>query len=172
MPSTQQTLPIVTMAEARAFARIETGEEEALLAGLIRSASCLCEAFLGQAVIERAFTETVIANREWQRLEAFPVRSISEVSSGGKPLPANAFATDIDSRGCGWVRIADPSLTGIVDVGGSTGMATGQNEVHEAIRQGVLRIVAHLFTSRDGDGGQIPAAVTALWRPFRRARLS
>jgi hypothetical protein len=51
-------------------------------------------------------------------------------------------------------------------------MAIGQNTVHEAIRQGVLRLVAYLFTSRDGEGGEIPAAVTALWRPFRRLRLA
>lgn len=31
--------PIVTMSEAQAYVRIETGEEEALLAGLIRTAS-------------------------------------------------------------------------------------------------------------------------------------
>jgi hypothetical protein len=36
----------------------------------------------------------------------------------------------------------------------------------------VLRLVAHLFTSRDGPGGDPPAAVTALWRPYRRLRLA
>jgi hypothetical protein len=50
-------LPIVTMSEALAFARIETGEEEALLAGLIRTASALCEAFINQVVIARDFDD-------------------------------------------------------------------------------------------------------------------
>jgi hypothetical protein len=63
-------------------------------------------------------------------------------------------------------------VTGIVEVSGTAGMAVGQNTVHEAIRQGVLRLVAYLFTSRDGEGGGIPTAVTALWRPFRRVRLA
>jgi uncharacterized phiE125 gp8 family phage protein len=172
MPNAELAEPIVTLAEARAFARIETGEEEAFLAGLIRSASCLCEAFLGQVVIERGFTETLAAGGEWQRLSIYPVRSISGLVNSGASLPASAYATDIDANGCGWIRIVDPGVEGIVEVSGTAGMAVTQNGVHEAIRHGVLRLVAYLFTSRDGDGGQIPAAVTALWRPFRRMKLA
>jgi hypothetical protein len=51
-------------------------------------------------------------------------------------------------------------------------MADDENGVPEPIRQGVLRLVAHMFTDRDGDGGEPPAAVTALWRPYRRLRLA
>jgi uncharacterized phiE125 gp8 family phage protein len=172
MIETVQAQPIVTLAEAQAFARVETGEEEALLAGLVRSASCICEAFLGQVVIERAFTHSIASSAEWQRLNVFPVRSISGASSGGQQLPGMALEADIDANGCGWVRISDPVIRGPIEVSGTAGMAVGQNGVHEAIRQGVLRLVAHLFTARDGDGAEIPAAVTALWRPFRRLRVS
>jgi uncharacterized phiE125 gp8 family phage protein len=172
MIETVQALPIVTLSEAQAFARVETGEEEALLAGLVRSASCICEAFLGQVVIERAFTQSIASSAEWQRLNVFPIRSISGASSGGQQLPGMALEADIDANGCGWVRISDPVIRGPIEVSGTAGMAVGQNGVHEAIRQGVLRLVAHLFTARDGDGAEIPAAVTALWRPFRRLRVS
>ncbi|HUG46422.1 MAG TPA: hypothetical protein VMK31_07945, partial [Sphingomicrobium sp.] len=139
--------------------------------GLIRTASALCEAFLGQMVIERRFNEVIPASSQWQRLEALPVRSIAEVTSGGIPVPLSAYATDIDSSGHGWVRITDPAIAGIVEVSGTAGIAASQNAVPEPIRQGVLRLVAHLFGSRDGDRGEIPAAVTALWRPYRRMRL-
>jgi uncharacterized phiE125 gp8 family phage protein len=172
MIETVQAQPIVTLAEAQAFARVETGEEEALLAGLVRSASCICEAFLGQVVIERAFTQSIASSAEWQRLNVFPIRSISGASSGGQQLPGMALEADIDANGCGWVRISDPVIRGPIEVSGTAGMAVGQNGVHEAIRQGVLRLVAHLFTARDGDGAEIPAAVTVLWRPFRRLRVS
>jgi len=164
--------PIVTLSEAQAFTRVETGEEEALLAGLIRSASALCEAFLGKAVIARGFTEQISASREWQRLQSNPVRSIDQLTSRGAEIPATAFAADIDSSGCGWVRIVDPTLAGPVEISGVTGLAVSQNGVPEPIRQGVLRLVAHLFAVRDGEGGEMPAAVTALWRPYRRMRIS
>lgn len=171
MPGVGQAEPIVTLGEAQAFARIETGDEEALLAALVRTASGLCEAFLGQVVIERAFAEQLPASTQWQKLEVAPVRSISAVSIDGAPAPPTAFATDVDSSGQGWIRLTGGAISGIVEVSGTAGMASGQNDVPEAIRHGVLRLVAHLFAGRDGDGGEIPSAVSALWRPYRRMRL-
>lgn len=163
---------IVTLAEAQAYARIESGEEEGLLAGLVRSASALCEAFLGQVVIARPFSEQLTASCEWQRLTVSPVRSIESVSINGVPAEPGTYATDLDATGCGWVRSAHPSGTETIEVSGMAGIAIEQNGVPEPIRQGVLRLVAHLFMARDGEGGEVPAAVTALWRPYRRMRLS
>ena len=162
---------MVTLSEAQAFARIETGSEEALLSGLLRTASALCEAFIGQVVIARPFAETIGASCEWQRLHAIPVRSIDSVEQSGLALQPTSFSTDVDSAGCGWVRVTGSSADGLVTVNGTAGMATDRNGVPEPIRQGVLRLVSHLFSVRDGEGGEMPAAVTALWRPYRRIRL-
>jgi len=60
--------PIVTLNEAQAYVRIETGEEEALVAGLIRTASALCEAFINQIVIARPFEHDLPASGAWGRL--------------------------------------------------------------------------------------------------------
>ena len=172
-----QALPIVTMSEAQAYVRIETGEEEAVLAGLIRTASALCEAFINQIVIARDFELEVPASSAWERLSVSPVRSISDVQGldadgGAVPIAAGAFSIDIDSSGDGWVRVSGSEGLTRVRVGGSAGIADDENGVPEPLRQGVLRLVAHLFTARDGDGGEVPAAVTALWRPYRRMRLA
>jgi uncharacterized phiE125 gp8 family phage protein len=169
--------PIVSMSEAQAYVRIETGEEEALLAGLIRTASALCEAFINQAVIARPFECDVAASGGWERLPVAPVRAITDVaavdSSGGVlPLASATYGVDVDSTGDGWVRVTLPNGTSRVRVSGSAGIADEENGVPEPIRQGVLRLVAHLFTARDGSDGEPPAAVTALWRPYRRMRLS
>jgi uncharacterized phiE125 gp8 family phage protein len=169
--------PIVTMSEAQAYVRIETGEEEALLAGLIRTASGLCEAFINQVVIARDFAMDLPASGAWERLPITPVRSISDAaavdeSGTATPLPSGSYAVDIDFAGDGWVRLIQAPSGSRVRVTGRAGMADEENGVPEPIRQGVLRLVAHLFTSRDNDGGEPPAAVTALWRPYRRMRLS
>ena len=100
---------IVSLAEAQAFARVETGEEEALLAGFIRTASGLCEAFLCQAVIERPFTEAVAASAQWQRLNAAPVRAVASVSKSGVPLPVSSYSVDVDSSGSGPSASKSPS---------------------------------------------------------------
>jgi uncharacterized phiE125 gp8 family phage protein len=177
MATQGMALPAVTMSEAQAYVRIETGEEEAVLAGIVRTASALCEAFLNQVVIAREFSEDVPASAAWQRLSVTPVRTIDSVEAvdlGGTatPLPSASYSVDIDSSGDGWVRLSDPSVTGRIRVSGMAGMATAQNDVPEPIRQGVLRLIGHLFTARDGGGGEPPAAVTALWRPYRRMRFA
>lgn len=86
-------------------------------------------------------------------------------------LASSGYAIDVDASGVGWVRLTGPAA-GRMRVSGSAGMAADQNGVPEPIRQGVLRLVAHLFAARDGGGDAPPAAVTALWRPYRRMRLS
>ena len=72
----ESCLPAVTLAEAQAYARVESGEEEALLVGLVRSASALCEAFTGQLLIRRAQSVELRAGGDWQRLGPVPVRAI------------------------------------------------------------------------------------------------
>lgn len=167
-------LPIVTMSEAQAYVRIETGEEEAVLAGLIRAASALCEAFINQVVISRAFVLELPASGAWERLPLTPIRSIDLVEAVGPmpPLTAADYSIDVDSSGDGWVRMTRGDSAGRIRASGTAGMAIDENGVPEPIRQGVLRLVAHLFTPRDGEGGEAPAAVTALWRPYRRLRLA
>lgn len=166
--------PAVTLAEAQAFARVETGEEEALLAGLVRTATALCEGFVGQALVTRNFVEMVPGSGNWQRLAQGPVRAINMVEGVAPDGSASAlmpgqYDIDIDSRGDGWVR---SGIGGRLRVSGSVGLAQDENDVPEPIRQGILRLVAHLFATRDGEGGEPPAAVTALWRPYRKMRLA
>lgn len=176
MSGNLQVPPAVTVSEAQAYLRIETGDEEAIVAGLIRTATALCEAFIGQALIARGFQEHVPAGGCWQRLTVMPVRDIGAVAAVGPDgvetaLASGSFAVDIDASGFGWVRAASGVAASLLRVSGTAGLASDANGVPEPIRQGVLRLVAHLFASRDGDGGTPPAAVTALWRPYRRMHL-
>jgi len=169
--------PPVSLAEAQAYVRIETGEEEAVLAGLLRSASLMCEQFIGQALVARAFDETLPASSQWQRLGLTPVRSIEAVAlvaddQSETPLPAEDYAVDIDASGDGWVRLVQAAHGDVVRVQAVAGMASDGNGVPEPLRQGIIRLTAYLFNARDGEGGEPPAAVTALWRPYRRMRLA
>ena len=101
------------------------------------------------------------------------ITDVAMVDANGTatPLTSDAYTVDIDFAGDGWVRLAQGAGCR-VRVSGTAGIADGENGVPEPIRQGVLRLVAHLFTARDGEGGEPPAAVTALWRPYRRMRLA
>ena len=168
----------VSLDEVKAYLRLDDETEDAAIAGLLRSATALCEGFTGQALIAREVRETIPARSEWRRLARTPVRAISGVE--GLPaegsafaLPADAYAIDIDANGDGWVRVTRPGTAGRAIVTYEAGMAADWNGVPEPVRQGIVRLVAHLFTHRDaaGDAGP-PAAVAALWRPWRRMRLA
>ena len=158
----------VSVVEAKAWLRIEHSTEDALIAGLIRTARTLCEAFTRQALIARGVRETVSACGDWQRLGVTPVRAITSVTAVDS-APADGVETEIDANGDGWVRVRAPKQ---VRVTYFAGLASDWNGVPEPLRQGIIRLVAHLYATRDGSGeAGPPAAVSALWRPWRRMRL-
>ena len=166
-----------TLEEAKAYLRIDGGEEDTLIARLIATATILCEQFTGQVLVARTVTETVPALGEWQRLRATPVRSITSVQglpATGLPfaLAVEAYAIDVDAAGDGWVRVLRPGGASRALVALEAGLAADAGAVPEPLSQGILRLVAHLHAHRDAaDDEGPPAAVAALWRPWRRMRL-
>ncbi|MEK6542299.1 MAG: hypothetical protein AABZ45_09300 [Pseudomonadota bacterium] len=167
-----------TIAEARAFLRMGAGVDDAVLAGLLRSATAQCEQFTGLALVAREVKETQVITGAWQRLALFPVSAIT--SAEGVPAEGAAFALgisdyaiDLDCNGAGWVKVAQQGAAGRVRVTYRAGIAGSAGEVPDSLRQGIIMTAAYLHRARDGDGdGAIPAAVRALWQPFRRMRLS
>lgn len=149
-------------------------DENGLIEQHAASALTLCEAFTGQSLIVRARGSTVPAAREWRRLDWAPVATITAVE--GLPalgaafaLGIDAYAIDIDAGGQGWVRILTPGNATRARVIYQAGLAAGWASVPAPLAQGVVLLAAHLF---GGAAGEPPAAVTALWRPWRRLRLA
>lgn len=164
---------LVSLSEASEYLRLDEGNDEALVAGLIRTASALCEEFVGEAILLRPFRERRPATGDWQQLRSRPARSITSVTAfdvrgTGMALESGKYLADIDAEGRGWVRLLSAGSIAQIEVVGTCGSAADVNQVPEPLRQGVLRLVAHLYANRDGPGGEPPAAVTALWRPYRR----
>jgi uncharacterized phiE125 gp8 family phage protein len=162
----------VSLAECKAFLRLDRDDEDAVLAGFIRTAMALCEAFTGQWLVAREGEQRLAAGSGWQRLTALPVIAITGVRDATGPLPAGAAEVDIDSSGTGWVQLCDGFATDRPVVRFSAGLGADWNGLPEPLRQGIIRLVAHLYAHRDApDAGPPPAAVAALWRPWRRMRL-
>ena len=165
------------LAEAKAQLRVDGTGEDALIARLIAGAVGVCEAFVGQMLLSRGVEETLSASGAWTRLARTPVRAVTGVTSGGVALAPEVYAIDIDQNGDGWVRCggeAAHAARGIparLQLTYQAGLATDWAGVPDPLRQGVLRLTGHLYAQRDEamrDGGSPPAAVAALWRPFRR----
>ncbi|HEY0270764.1 MAG TPA: head-tail connector protein [Sphingomonas sp.] len=171
--------PDGALADAKAYLRIDGTDEDALLDTLIGAALDLCERFTGLALFASARTAMLEAvTRCWQRLPATPVTAISGVSGVdatgvATALPVEDYAIDIDAAGDGWVRLTAGIAQHRIAIAYQAGLAADWPSLPEPLRQGALRLVAHLHAHRDaGDDAGPPAAVAALWRPFRRMRLS
>ncbi|APL94471.1 hypothetical protein EWH08_07075 [Sphingobium indicum] len=160
------------LADLKAWLRIGSDDEDGVLERLLGSASGLCEQFIGQWLVVREASETIVADGSWRRLTARPVVAILGVEVEGVALAPGAYAVDIDASGDGWVRARLVDGPGKVTVRYRAGLAADAEGLPEAIRQGIVRLAAEHFTARDGEAATPPAVVSALWRPWRRMRLA
>jgi uncharacterized phiE125 gp8 family phage protein len=169
----------VALGEIKAYLRIEGAHEDALLAGLARTATALCEAFTGLALVERPVRERMPADGRWRRLARAPVAGVDGVdllAADGAPTPlvGEAWAVEQADVGEARVRVVGGPADQLAQVRYRAGVGADWNAVPEPLRQGIVRLVAHLYAHRDAAAGGAPpsAAVAALWRPWRRMRLA
>lgn len=161
-------------AAVKAYARVAMSDEDALIEGLAATALLLCEAFCGRIGIAREGVETIAVGLDWRRLGASPVRAITSVEglhADGEAyaLPVEAYAIDLDAEGSGWVRVVSPGAATRLRVTYQAGLAVGWTGLPEPLCQGAVRLATHLYAHRDdAREGPPPAAVAALWRPWRR----
>lgn len=163
--------------QVKVQARIGLANEDALVTQLARTAFSLCEAFCGQALILRDAQEVIAVRSGWQRLSAAPVTAITAVD--GLPgegaafrLPVDRYAIDIDEDGIGRVRVIDAGIAGRLRVGYAAGLAAAWADLPAPLAQGIVCLAAHLYAHRsDAAEAAPPAAVAALWRPWRRLEI-
>ena len=157
--------------------RIEGDEEDALLAGFARAALDLFERFTGQVALIGERAARIPCDGGWHRLTPTPVKrlvAVDGLAAGGSalPVPSDAIELQIDFCGDGWARCsaAEPVAARLTV---EAGLAEDWNGLPEAVRQGLMRLAAHFYANRDrADEVGPPAAIAALWRPWRRMRLS
>ena len=173
MTTSETVMLPVALAELKAVLRVSVSDEDALLAAQLRAAVELCEAFTGRALLERDVEEVVPASTGRIRLAAGPVRAIAGVAAmddagNVEALEAEAFSAEIDAGGEGWIVLRGPAERRL-QVSYRAGMAADWNGVPEMLRHGIVRLAAQYYLQRgEASDGAPPAAVTALWRPWRR----
>lgn len=165
----------VTMDEARAWLRLGAADEDALVERLIGAVTNMCEAFTGQWLLARDEAEVLTVRRQTARLAARPVVAVdmvARIDTGGDEVvldPAD-YRVDI-ADGLAAVTVAGATDGTRLRVAYRAGMAEAAADVPAAIRHGILRMVQHLYEARDDAKADPPAAVAALWQPWRRIAL-
>jgi len=157
----------------KAYLRISSTAEDALLTDLIRAATDVAERFIGQLLIIRGVEEMLDPCADWRSLAIRPVTSIDAVTgvpvSGDEfALPVGSYAIDIDGNGDGWVRASGAGDAGRIHVSYRAGLAADADGIPDAIRLGIIRLAGDYHALREGVTPHPPASVAALWRPWRR----
>jgi uncharacterized phiE125 gp8 family phage protein len=165
----------VSLDEARGWLRLGASNDDAIIAGLIRAATNICEAFIGQWLMIRSVEEEAPVRESMMRLGKRPVVAVDSVTilsgdGGDQALMAAEYGVTIARDGTATVRIMRGDAAR-VRVGYRAGIADSANAIPEALRQGIIRMVAHLHGARDGGDGEPPAIITAMWQPWRRMGL-
>ena len=170
-------MPVAARTELKNWLAISGSAEDAFLESLLRASAETCEAFTGTMVLQQTCEELLRAEPGWQKLSAGPAQSIDLLvgipTTGSVFLvPADEYEFDIDADGTGRVRLTRPQSLSRAQVRYVAGLSTAWDAVPEALRQGIVRLAAHHYRERDQGGSTPPASVAALWRPWRRLRLT
>ncbi|HEY0596710.1 head-tail connector protein [Sphingopyxis sp.] len=162
----------VSLNEARGWLRLGSSIDDAVVAQLLRAATSICEAYIGQWLIVRTAEEILTLREGRARLTARPVVAVATVAlmpaGGGEiVLGPGDYALTIARDGAARLAVAFPGDARQARISYRAGIAEGVNGIPEAIRQGIVRMTQHLHDARGGAGETPPAVIAALWQPWR-----
>lgn len=176
----------VTLAEAKAYLRLDGTEEDALVTALVTAARAMLEAETRRAFVTQGWR---LALDRWPKREiALPLAPVAAVEAvtvatlgGEETLDAAQYEADLAHEPPRLLLKRDTALPqpallagGIaIDFRAGYGAAA---DVPAPLRQAILMLVAHWFETRApiafGLGpADIPMTVAALVAPYRRIRL-
>ena len=171
---TPAALTGAALAELKDWLGISASGEDAPLTAVLRAALDLCEGFTGLIPLEVSCEERIPASANWQRLAVRPVHAVTGVEAlladgTRSTLPVQTYAIDLDSDGHARVRLSGPAPAPRLAVQMTAGLAPDWDSVPDGLRHGVIRLAADLYRDRTEPGAARtpPAAVAALWRPWR-----
>ncbi len=176
---TPHTLPTAALGELKDWLGLSVTADDVALTVLLRASLELCESFTGTMPLTQTCEEILPITSGWQELATRPVQAITQVqgipAEGARfTLPVDAYALDLTADGAGRTRVINQGAAGRIAVRFSAGLSPDWSGLPEALRHGTIRLAAHQYRRREDEASDPvpPAAVAALWRPWRRLRLA
>jgi len=173
------TLAPEALDELKAWLAITTMRDDVALGALLRAALDTCEAFTRQMPLEAVCEEILPATRGWHTLVTAPVRAITSLQ--GLALDGTLTAIDpaqylfdITADGCGRINIIGAIAESRAVARFTAGLAPDWAGLEQGLSHGIIRLAAHHYRERNEGGAERtpPAAIAALWQPWRRMRLA
>lgn len=190
MALVMRTAPVaepISVAEAKAYLRVDGSSEDVLISSLILTSRLHIEAALGLALITQEWR--LVLDR-WPapgavRLPLRPVQSVDEVRvfhADGASIIVDPGSYIVDTAGMP-ARLVSTAfwpkpgrVANGIEIDLAAGYGGAAEDVPAPIRQALLLLTAHWYEHRDpieigSGGGAIPADVSRLLKPYRLVRL-
>lgn len=167
----------VPLAELKQWLAITTDGEDDLLVDLLAASHALCQRFTGIAPFKSEVRETVASTQESTMLRVQPVLLFLEATAVShtldrRPLVAGEAVFERVGHSGGRVTLHGAIPEPQVELRYYCGFSDEWGQLDVGLRHGIIRYAAHQYRERDaGADASPPAAVAALWRPYRRMRL-
>lgn len=164
------------LAALKAWLAITTDGENALLARLLASAHDTCERFTGLMPLGCGVEEMLAPAPGWLPLATRPVRAFATVTwldqeGEATMLDHSQWSQAIEANGAASIRLKEPPAEGRIVVSLTAGVAESWGSIPPALGDGIVRLAAHAYRTRDSVASEPPAVIAALWRAWRRLRL-
>ena len=184
MPSILLTPPAVeplSLAEAKAFLRVETADDDPLIAALIAAGRIHIERQAGLALITQSWRLVLdcwpangrIAVRP-APLRALAAARVFDFDGEARAVDLQAFVTDASASTLAFVPWTLPMPTRIaagIELDVTVGHGDAASDVPEPLRQAIRLFVAHWYENRGGIAGSqaapLPPNAAALIAPYR-----
>ena len=165
------------LAELKQWLAITTTSDDTLLVDLLGAAHAMCERFTGLVAYKSEVRERFAATCLDYTLGAQPVLYFLDASAidhglGKRLLTDSEAGFERNGNDGGKLTLSGSIPEPQVEARYYAGLSDEWAMVEEGLRHGIIRYAAHQYRERDaGPAEAPPAAVAALWRPYRRMRL-
>jgi len=150
----------ITLAEAKAFLRVDHDDEDALLETLIRAAREQLEAHLNIAMISRPM-QIAVTGAGAVKLPRWPIVSLDDVAADG--VSTQDYTANLRAR----PAVVTIAANGPVEIAFTAGYGPSSDDVPAPLRQAMLLLIAQGFEHRDDSAARLPLMVDALTMPYR-----
>ena len=165
------------LAELKHWLGITRTADDVQLTALIGAGVEACEAFTGVTPLASTIEETRDASHEWTRLATMPIARVVSVetldSEGVRTvLGEDEYELHLSGDGAGQLRLRRGPFVSRVVLTLEAGLAPDWASLPDGLRHGILRFAAFLHREGEQGASEPPAAIAALWRPWRRLRIA
>lgn len=171
----------ISLAEAKDFLRVETADEDPLIAALIAAGRIHVERQSGIALIAQSWRLVLDCWPEAGRIAVRPVplkalaaARVFDFDGEARAVDLQAFVVDASTSTLAFIPWILPMPTRIaagIELDVIAGFGDTAADVPEPLRQAVRLLVAHWYENRAGiagaEGPPLPAGAAALIAPYR-----